>query len=39
MDYQLAEKLKNIILGGGQKLLSPERRLDAIIFNSEGLFD
>lgn len=30
--------IKNIILGGGQNLLSPERRLDAIIYNSPGLF-
>ena len=27
------EEIKNIILGGGQNLLSPERRFDAIIFN------
>ncbi|HSN23858.1 MAG TPA: HindVP family restriction endonuclease [Methylomicrobium sp.] len=32
------QEIKNIILGGGQNLLSPERRLDAIIFNSPGLF-
>lgn len=32
-------KIKEIILGGGQKLLSPERRFDAIIFNSQDLFD
>ncbi|MBW4526830.1 MAG: HindVP family restriction endonuclease [Phormidium tanganyikae FI6-MK23] len=32
-------KIKEIILGGGQSLLSPERRFDAIIFNSPGLFD
>lgn len=32
------EKIKNIILGGGQNLLSPERRFDAIIFNSPELF-
>jgi hypothetical protein len=31
-------EIKNIILGGGQQLLSPERRFDAIIFNSPGLF-
>lgn len=31
-------EIKNIILGGGQNLLSPERRLDAIIYNSPGLF-
>lgn len=32
------EEIKNIILGGGQNLLSPERRFDAIIFNSPELF-
>ena len=32
------EEIKNIILGGGQNLLSPERRFDAIIFNSPKLF-
>ncbi len=31
-------EIKEIILGGGQSLLSPERRLDAIIFNSPDLF-
>lgn len=31
-------QIKNIILGGGQNLLSPERRFDAIIFNSPSLF-
>lgn len=31
-------EIKNIILGGGQNLLSPERRFDAIIFNSPALF-
>ena len=31
-------EIKQIILGGGQNLLSPERRFDAIIFNSPGLF-
>jgi len=30
--------IKEIILGGGQHLLSPERRFDAIIFNSPELF-
>jgi type II restriction enzyme len=30
--------IKHIILGGGQDLLSPERRFDAIIFNSPELF-
>jgi len=32
------DEIKNIILGGGQNLLSPERRFDAIIFNSPELF-
>ncbi len=32
------DEIKNIILGGGQKLLSPERRFDAIIYNSPDLF-
>lgn len=31
--------LRNIILGGGQNYLSPERRLDAIIVNSPELFE
>ncbi len=31
-------EIKNIILGGGQNMLSPERRFDAIIFNSPELF-
>ena len=31
-------ELKNIILGGGQNLLSPERRFDTIIYNSPELF-
>lgn len=31
-------EIKNIILGGGQNLLSPERRFDAIIYNSPSLF-
>lgn len=30
--------IKKIILGGGQTLLSPERRFDAIIYNSPELF-
>ncbi len=30
--------IKEIILGGGQELLSPERRFDAIIYNSPELF-
>lgn len=33
------KEIKNIILGGGQNLLSPERRFDAIIFNSPELFN
>ncbi|BAY30379.1 type II restriction enzyme [Nostoc carneum NIES-2107] len=33
------QEIKRIILGGGQNLLSPERRFDAIIYNSPGLFD
>ena len=32
-------QIKEIILGGGQDLLSPERRFDAIIYNSPELFD
>lgn len=32
------DEIKNIILGGGQNLLSPERRFDAIIVNSPDLF-
>jgi len=31
-------EIRHIILGGGQNLLSPERRFDAIIFNSPELF-
>jgi type II restriction enzyme len=31
-------EIKEIILGGGQELLSPERRFDAIIVNSPELF-
>ena len=31
--------IKKIILGGGQKHLSPERRFDAILYFSEDLFD
>ena len=33
------KEIKNIILGGGHNLLSPERRFDAIIFNSPELFE
>lgn len=32
------KQIKDIILGGGQGLLSPERRFDAIIFNSPEIF-
>ncbi|MEM9538643.1 MAG: HindVP family restriction endonuclease [Cyanobacteria bacterium P01_E01_bin.42] len=32
-------EIKNIILGGGELLLSPERRFDAVILNTPGLFD
>lgn len=32
------DEIRHIILGGGQNLLSPERRFDAIIFNSPDLF-
>jgi hypothetical protein len=32
------DEIKNIILNNGQDLLSPERRFDAIIFNSPNLF-
>ncbi|MEZ4987390.1 MAG: HindVP family restriction endonuclease [Saprospiraceae bacterium] len=35
----LKDEIKNIILGGGQNLLSPERRFDAIIYNSPELFE
>lgn len=32
-------EIKNIVLGGGHKLLSPERRFDAILYFSTDLFD
>lgn len=32
------DEIKRIILGGGQELLSPERRFDAILYNSPDLF-
>ena len=32
------DEIQNIILGGGQNLLSPERRFDAILVNSPALF-
>ena len=31
-------EIKNIILGGGQDLLSPERRFDAVLVNSPDIF-
>ena len=31
-------EIKNIILGGGQNLLSPERRFDAVLVNSPDIF-
>lgn len=33
------DEIKKIVLGGGQKYLSPERRFDAILFFSTDLFD
>lgn len=33
------EEIKNIVLGGGQKYLSPERRFDAILFFSTDIFE
>lgn len=33
------DEIKNIVLGGGQKYLSPERRFDAILYFSNELFD
>lgn len=32
-------EIKNIVLGGGQKFLSPERRFDAILYFSTDLFE
>jgi len=32
------DEIQNIILGGGQKFLSPERRFDAILYFSTDLF-
>ena len=31
-------EIKQIILGGGERFLSPERRFDAALVNSPGLF-
>jgi HindVP restriction endonuclease len=33
------KEIRNIILGGGHRLLSPERRFDAALVNSPDLFD
>ena len=33
------DEIKNIVLGGGHKFLSPERRFDAILFFSKEIFD
>ncbi len=33
------KNIKDIILGGGQKYLSPERRFDAIKYFSTDLFE
>lgn len=33
------KEIKNIILGGGQNFLSPERRFDAVVVYSPDLFD
>lgn len=33
------QEIKNIILGGGQNFLSPERRFDAIILSNPDIFD
>lgn len=33
------DEIKNIILGGGQNMLSPERRFDAVLFYSPELFE
>lgn len=32
-------EIKNIVLGGGQRYLSPERRFDSILFFSKDIFD
>ena len=38
-ECRILEEIKNIILGGGQNFLSPERRFDAIIFSNPEIFD
>ena len=32
-------EIKNIILGGGEKMLSPERRFDAAILSTPDIFN
>lgn len=32
------QEIKNIVLGGGRRLLCPERRFDAVLVNSPELF-
>ena len=32
-------EIKNIVIGGGQNLLSPERRFDAVLLNTPEIFD
>ena len=33
------EEIKNIIMGGGQNYLSPERRFDASVLSNPEIFD
>ena len=35
----MKSEIKKIVLGGGQKYLSPERRFDSILFFSKDIFD
>ena len=35
----MMDEIKKIILGGGHKCLSPERRFDAILFFSTDIFE
>lgn len=35
----MKEEIRNIILGGGQNYLSPERRFDAIVLSNPEIFD
>ena len=39
MNSEQSEEIKNIILGGGQNFLSPERRFDAIVLSNPEMFD